>query len=110
MNFIIQILVNAVVVFIAAYLMKGVEVKNFLHAILVALVLALLNAFVKPIFLFFTLPVNILTLGLFTWVINAVILMIADWILAGFKIHGFWWALGLAIIMAILNSVFGMVI
>ncbi len=101
----ITLLVNAVAIFLAGYLLKGVEVKNFLHALIAALVISLLNFFVKPILEFFAFPVTFLTLGLFIWVINALILMLADWLLSGLKIKSFWWALAFAIVIAIINVV-----
>lgn len=101
----VTILVNAVSIFVAAYLLKGVEVKNFLHALLAAIVITLLNFFIKPILEFISFPVTFLTLGLFIWVINTIIVMLADWLLSGLKIKSFWWALAFAIVIAIINSI-----
>ncbi len=100
----VTILVNAVSIFIAAYLLKGVEIKNFLHALLAAMVLSLLNFFVKPIMQVLTFPITLVTLGLFLWVINALILMLADWLLSGLKIKNFWWALLFAIVISLINT------
>lgn len=104
MNIIITILVNALAVFITAYLLKGVTVKNFLHAILVAVVLSIINAIIKPILLILTIPITILTLGLFILVINALIIMLVDYLLPGFKVKNFWWALGFSVVLSIINA------
>lgn len=99
-----SLLINSVAVFIAAYLLNGVEVKSFFTAILVAVVLALVNTFIKPIILFLTLPLTIITLGLFILVINAFILMAIDYFLEGFKIRNFWWAVLLSIVLSLING------
>ena len=98
---VIQLLVSSVVIFAASYVLEGVQVKNFLHAILTAVLLAVANTLLKPVLVFFTLPITILSLGLFLIVINAVILMIMDAILPGLKIKSFWWAFS-----SILNWIF----
>mgnify|MGYP001049093198 CR=1 FL=1 len=101
----VQILVSSVAIFAAAYLLEGVQIKNFLHAILAAILLALANFFLKPILVFFTLPITVLTLGLFLIVINAIILMIIDAILDGLKIKSFWWAAGFSILISIFTTI-----
>ncbi len=105
MEFIIKVLVNALAVFISAYILKGVTIKNFLHAILVAIVLSIVNAIIKPILIILTIPITILTLGLFIFVINALIIMLVDFLLSGFKVKNFWWALAFSIILSIINSI-----
>jgi putative membrane protein len=97
--------VNAAGVFVFGALLRGVQVKNFGTAIIVAVVLALLNTFIKPIITFFTFPFIILTLGLFVLVINTIIVMIADWFIKGLKIKNFGWALLFSIAMSLLNIV-----
>jgi putative membrane protein len=99
-----SILINSVAVFIASYLLEGVKVRSFFTAILVAIVLALINTFIRPIILFLTLPLTILTLGLFVLVINALILMLIDRLLDGFEIRNFWWAVGFSIVLSLLNT------
>ncbi len=96
---------NAAGVFVFGALLRGVQVKNFGTAILVAVVLALLNAFIKPIITFFTLPFIVLTLGLFVLVINTIIVMIADWLIDGLRIENFWWALIISVAMSLLNLI-----
>ena len=74
----------------ASYLIDGIQVSGFLSAFFAAAILGILNAFFRPILLILTLPVNILSLGLFTFVINAVVLMMVSGVISGFKVFGFW--------------------
>jgi putative membrane protein len=105
MNVILKLLLNALAVFILAYLLNGVEVNGYLGAIIVAFVLAILNLFVKPILIIFTLPVTILTLGLFLLVINALIILLADKLVDGFSVSSFWTAILFSILLSILQSI-----
>lgn len=105
MNVILKLLLNALAVFILAYLLNGVEVNGYLGAIFVAVVLAILNLFVKPILIIFTLPVTILTLGLFLLVINALIILLADKLVEGFSVSSFWTAILFSILLSILQSI-----
>ncbi|ELR69332.1 putative membrane protein [Fulvivirga imtechensis AK7] len=106
MNFLIKLLLSAIAVVITAYLLPGVDISGFLAAILVAAFLSFLNAIVRPVLVILTIPITIVTLGLFLLVINAIIILIADAIIPGFDVNGFWWALLFSIILAIVNSVF----
>lgn len=99
------LLINSIVIFIGAYLLEGVKVKSFLTAIGVAILLAVLNTLIKPLIVVLTLPLTILTLGLFIFVINAWILMIIDKIVEGFTIKGFWWAVLYSIFISVANSI-----
>ena len=103
-------LAMSLAVAISAYLIPGVSVGNFFSIVVAALVLGILNAILKPILILLTLPVNIFTLGLFTFVINAVIILIAGAIVPGFSVAGFWWAMLFSIVLSIFNSVIGMMI
>lgn len=105
MNFILKLLINALAVFILAYVLTGVNVDGYLSAMLVAVVLSILNLFVKPILVIFTLPATILTLGLFLLVINAVIILLADELIPGFSVTNFWWALLFSVLLSILQSI-----
>ena len=106
MGFLIRILVSALAAMATAYLLKpAVKVDSFVTALILALVLALLNALVKPELIFLTFPVTIVTLGLFLFVINALIILLAAKLVPGFKVDGFWWALLFSIVMTIINSV-----
>jgi len=96
-------------VVVSAYLLPGVTLSGFGAALLAALVLGLLNVFIKPILLLLTLPINILTLGLFTLVINALVIMVVSAIVPGFHVSGFWYALLFSVVLSIvlwlINSV-----
>lgn len=98
------ILINSVVIFIAAYLLKGVEVKDFFTAVGVAILLAIINTFIKPVLVFLTLPVTVVTLGLFLIVINAAIILFISKIISEFKVDGFWWAAVFSIIISVMNA------
>ncbi len=106
MKFILKLLVTGLAVLITSYLLPGVTVDGMMGAIIVAAVLGLLNAIVKPLMVLLTLPVTVITLGLFLLVINAVIIMIADSILPGFDVENFWWALLFSLILSVISSVF----
>ena len=99
---IVQILIVTVAVILTSYLLPGIYVKSFWTALIVAIVLALLNTFVKPIMEFILLPITYLTFGLFLFVINALIIMLAGKIVKGFEVKGFWWALILSIILSLI--------
>ncbi len=105
MKYLIQLLITALAVCILAYLLPGVFVKGYVSAVAVAVVLSLLNLLVKPIIVLFTLPVTVFTLGLFLLVINAVIIILADKLVAGFSVSGFWSALVFSILLSVLQSI-----
>ena len=105
MKILLKILVSSLAVFISAYLLPGIHVDSFLTAIIVAAVLALLNAFLRPLLIFFTIPVTIFTLGLFLLVINAALIMLTSKIVDGFVVTSFWWAVLFSIILSIITSV-----
>lgn len=99
-----RILISAVVILFLSWLLPGVEVASSWKAVIVALVLALINAFIRPILIFLTLPVTVFTLGLFLFVINAcMVLLAAKWV-PGFQVNGFWWALLFSFLLSMLNS------
>lgn len=106
MNLVVRLLVNALIVFALAWALPGIHIGTFWTALLVAVILGLLNAFVRPLLIILTIPVTIITLGLFIFVINALIVLLTDAIVGGFVVDGFWWALLFSILMAALNSAF----
>lgn len=106
MNTIIHFLLNGLAVLLTAYLLPGVHVEHYGQALLVALVLSLVNIFIKPILILFTIPLTIATLGLFLLVINALMILLVDSFLVGFRVDGFWWALAFSLILSIFNSLF----
>lgn len=90
-------------IIIAAYLLPGVRVSGFLAALVAAVVLGLINAVLRPIFILLTLPINILTLGLFTLVINALLIMLTSAIVPGFEVRGFGWAILFGVVLFFVN-------
>ena len=106
MNLILNILVSSIAVLVTGRLLSGVTIDGFGTAIVVALVLGLVNGVLGPVLLFLTLPINVLTLGLFTFVIIGALVMLTAAIVPGFKVASFWWALGFAFVLALVNSAF----
>ncbi len=104
MNFVLKILIIAVNAFLLSSLLPGVNISNFFTAILVATVLAILDALVKPLLIFLTLPATILTFGLFLFVINALIILFDAYIVHGFKVDSFWYALLFSVLLSVVNS------
>lgn len=107
-NFIIKLCINSISVFILAnYVLGGVHVTSFGYAVIVAVILALLNASIRPILVLFTLPATILSLGLFILIINAAIIQIAAYLVPnhGFTVDSWWWAIFFSILLSFLNSI-----
>jgi putative membrane protein len=98
--------ISAVAIIIAAYVLPGVNVDGFLAALVLAVVLGAINAFIKPIILFLTFPINIVTLGLFTLVINAGLVILASYIVPGFSVASFWWAMLFSVVLSFVTTVF----
>ena len=105
MNIFLRLLLNALAVFILAHILSGVTVDGYVGALIVAVVLAILNILVKPLLVIFTLPVTIMTLGLFLLVINALIILLADKLVDGFGVSSFWTALLFSVLLSILQSI-----
>lgn len=104
MNFLVRILLSSLAVIIVSYLLPGVVVEGFFAAVIVALILSLLNYTVKPLLILLTIPLTVFTLGIFLLVINAVIILIADAIVPGFFVDGFWWALLFSLLLSLTNA------
>lgn len=105
MKLILRLLVTAALVLLIPSFLPGVHVGSYTTAIIVAVVLGLLNLFIKPILIVLTLPVTLLTLGLFLLVINAIIILLCTNIVHTFKVDSFWTALFFSIILSILQSI-----
>ena len=99
----IRWLTLTVAVILAAYLINGIQVSGFLAALGAAAMLGILNAFFRPIALLITLPINVLTFGLFTFIINAVMLKMVSGVITGFQVHGFWTAVFGALIISLVS-------
>ena len=106
MNSIIKFFLTGLAVLLTAYLLPGVHVENYGQALLVALVLSIANVIVKPILILFTIPLTVLSLGLFLLVVNALIILMVDYFVPGFSVDGFWWALAFSLILSVFNSLF----
>lgn len=100
---ILTLLLNAVGIFVIGYLLKGVQIQSFLTALGVAILLGLVNTFVKPILVFLTFPITLITFGLFILVINAIMLMMVDALVEGMEIKHFGWALLFSLLLSMLN-------
>lgn len=100
---IIRWLINAAALGITSWMLKGIQVKGLSSLLMAALVLGLLNAFVRPVLLFFAFPLNLLTLGLFTFVINALLLLLVSRVVEGLEIDSFWSAFVGAILLSIIS-------
>jgi putative membrane protein len=99
-----KILLTALAVIVLAGILPGIAVSGYFYAIIVAVVIALLNMIVKPLLIFFTLPATIVTFGLFIFVINAIIILLADKLTDGFAVSGFFAALLFSILLSIFRS------
>jgi len=107
MKLISKILLSSLVVMFLAWLLPGVHVEEgFLYALLVAAVIGLLNAIVRPVLIFLTLPATMVTMGLFILVINASIILLADYFLSKFIVDSFWWALLFSFINSFILNTF----
>ena len=103
---IVHWIVTALAIGIAAYLIPGIEVTP-VDALVLAVVLGIINMFLKPIINLLTLPLNIVTLGLFSLVVNALLIMLAGSLVPGFMVAGFWPAFFFAIVVALVSGLFG---
>ncbi|NOT75376.1 MAG: phage holin family protein [Cyclobacteriaceae bacterium] len=106
MNLILRFLLSGVAVVLTSYLLPGVELHDFWDALLVAVLISISNVLVKPVLIILTIPITIFTLGLFLLVINAVIILMVDYFVDGFRVEGFLWALAFSLILSIFNSMF----
>ncbi len=106
MNVIVRFLLSGVAVMLTAYLLPGVHVQDYWAALLVAILISLSNVILKPILVILTIPITVITLGLFLLVINAVIILIVDYFVDTFAVDGFWWALAFSLILSLFNGMF----
>lgn len=99
-----RLILNTIAVLVAAYLVPGVHLSGLFAAFIVVIVLGLLNTLLKPILLLLTLPINFLTLGLFTWVINAALILLASALVPGFSVDSFVPALLFSLVLSLVNA------
>lgn len=105
MNILLRLLVTSLAAFAAAKLLPGIHIDGFWSAIVLAIVLGLLNVILKPLLIIFTLPITVITFGLFLLVINAFIILIASSLIGGFHVDGFGWALLFSIVLSIFTAI-----
>ena len=105
MHFIVDLLINTLAIILTAYVLPGVRVTDLTAAVIAALVLAVINTFIKPVIILVTLPLTILTLGLFILVINTLLILLVSALVPGFQVDGFLWAFLFSIVLWIVNSV-----
>ncbi len=106
MKLIGYLITNAAAVIVSAYILAGVHVESFLHAVVVGVILGLANMVLKPLLILFTLPITILTLGLFTLVINGLIVLLVANIVPGFYVDNLMWGIVFSLVMSIVSSFF----
>jgi putative membrane protein len=105
MGFLVRVLANALAILAAAYILPGIEVSGGMALLAAGLVLALINAVVRPVLIFLTLPFTLVTLGLFLFVLNAFCLWLTSWLVKGFEVHGFWPAVFGAMLVSVVSWV-----
>lgn len=103
----IKLIINTFAIIVTSFILGGVHLNNFFSALLVAIVLGFLNVFLKPILVILTIPVTVITFGLFLLVINALIILLAGNLVPGFAVDGFWWALAFSLVLTLVNALFG---
>ncbi|MCX5785503.1 MAG: phage holin family protein [Elusimicrobia bacterium] len=104
MKIIVHLILSTVAVFVTAKILPGVTLDGFVTALVVAVVLGAVNTVLRPILIILTLPINILTLGLFTFVIIGGMVQLVSWLVPGFHVANFWWALVFALVLWIINA------
>ncbi len=107
MNTLLTIILSGITVLISAYIIPGVHVDGFFAAVVTAVILAAVNAFVRPILSILTFPINVLTLGLFSLIISAAMVMLSSAIVPGFQVDGFFSALLFGLVLSIINGLLG---
>ena len=105
MQILISLLINALAIWITAYLLPGVHLAGVVPALIAAVVIGLINAILKPVLIVLTLPITLVTLGLFLLVLNALLILLASAVVPGFEVDGFWWALLFSVVLTLVNGV-----
>lgn len=100
----LNLVVSTMAVIITAYILPGIKVDGLLTAFIVAIVLGAVNMFIRPVLLFLTFPLTILTLGLFTFIVNAFLVLLVGALVPGFEVSNFWWALIFSLVLSIISS------
>ncbi len=105
-NLFLTLIINGLAVYTAAYILSGVTIDSSTAALITAIILGVVNALIKPVLLILTLPINLMSFGLFTLVINASLILLAAWLVPGFTVQGIGWALLFSILLTIINWFF----
>lgn len=100
-----NLLINTLSIFAAAYVLTGIQIDSLQIALVLAVVMAVLNVTLKPLLILITIPLTIVTFGLFLLVVNVLVLYAAEALIGGFTIAGFWWALAFSLLVTIVNSI-----
>lgn len=103
MQILVHLLINALAVFITARILPGVRIADFWTAIVVAVVLGVVNTFLRPVLLILTLPITIVTFGIFAFVLNAFLVLLVSGLVTGFEVSGFWWALLFSLVLSLVS-------
>jgi putative membrane protein len=106
MNLFLKWLITALAILISAYIIPGVAISGFWAALWLAVYLGVVNVILNPILILITLPINILTLGLFTFVINALLILLSSTVIKGFAVSGFWHAMLFSIVLSVFSYIF----
>jgi putative membrane protein len=107
MKTLMYFVVSALAIFVTAYILPGVTLDGVLPAFVLAVILGAINAVVRPVLIFLTLPLTVFSFGLFIFVINGLLVMLASVIVPGFSVANFWWALLFSIVLTIVTSILG---
>ncbi len=110
MRVLINWFISSMAVFIAAYILRGVHIDSFITAFIVVFVLGILNTFVKPILFILTLPITVLTFGLFALLLNVITILLTDYLISGFIVDSFWWAVLFGLVLSIISSLFNRIL
>jgi len=110
MGILVRWIVMTIAVAVSAYLLPGVSIRSVAAAFVAAAVLGLINAILRPLLLLLTLPLTIVTLGLFVFVLNALLVLLAGAVVPGFEVYSFWWALLFSLLVSIISSVVGWIV
>ncbi|MGB5486857.1 MAG: phage holin family protein [Lysobacterales bacterium] len=104
-NMLRNLLISTISVFVVSYILPGIQIDSIWTAVIVAVVMAVLNVTLKPFLILITIPITIITFGLFLLVINVLVLYAAEALIGGFHIAGFWWALAFSFLVSFVNSI-----
>jgi putative membrane protein len=104
MGILVNWIVTTIAIIVSAYLLSGVKISNIGAAIIAAAVLGLINAILRPILILLTLPLTILSLGLFIFILNAILVLFASTIVPGFEVRNFWWALLFSLLFSVIST------